>query len=104
MNSFSGRESPVQALEVLYSAGGWMNISEQESPNLQAALDRARQTPLDSPDYPAAIQEATTIAVSEKAPHAFLVNWVRPYAINPNVEGFDPYVHTQRFEGVSFSG
>lgn len=104
MNSFSGRESPVQALEVLYSAGGWMNISEQESPNLQAALDRARQTPLDSPDYPSVIQEATTIAVSEKAPHAFLVNWVRPYAINPNVEGFDPYVHTQRFEGVSFSG
>jgi peptide/nickel transport system substrate-binding protein len=104
MSSFSGRESPVQALEVLYSAGGWMNISEQESPNLQAALDRARQTPLDSPDYPAAIQDATLIAASEHAGHAFLVNWVRPYAINPNVTGFDPYVHTQRFEGVEFSG
>jgi peptide/nickel transport system substrate-binding protein len=103
ISSFSGRESPVQALEVLYGAAGWMNISEQESPNLAPALDVVRRTPLDSPDYPAAVRAATTIAVAEKASHIFLVNWVRPFAINPGVTGFDPYVHTQRFEGVEFT-
>ena len=103
-SSFSGRESPAQALEVLYSSGGWMNISEQESPNLQPALEAVRRTPLDDPSYPEVLQEATRIAVTEKAPHVFLVNWVRAYAISPSVEGFDAYPHTQRFEGVSLAG
>lgn len=103
-SSFSGRESPAQALEVLYSAGGWMNISEQESPNLQAALETIRNTPIDDDAYQDALRAATKIAVTENAPHVFLVNWVRGYAISPTVEGFDAYQHTQRFEGVSVAG
>lgn len=105
LSSYSGRESPVQGLEVLYSAsgaGGWMNISQKESPNLQPALEAARQIPTDDPDYPEVLQKATEIAVTEDTPHAFLVNWVRAFAISPDIEGFDPYVHTQRFEGVEF--
>ena len=60
--SFSGRESPVQALEVLYDEGGWMNISEQHPDEFPAALQTVRRTPLDSPDYLPALQEATLYA------------------------------------------
>lgn len=102
-SSFSGRESPVQGLEVLYSSGGWMNVSEQQAPDLQAALDAARRVPLDDPTYPSVIQAATKVAVTENAPSIYLVNWVRAYAISPKVKGFDPYLHTQRFEGVELT-
>jgi peptide/nickel transport system substrate-binding protein len=103
-SSFSGRESPAQGLEVLYSDGGWMNIAEQGSENLPDALQAIRSTPLDDPDYAATVRRATHVAVTERAPHVFLVNWVRAFAISDEVQGFDPYQHTQRFEGVSLTG
>src|SRR5690606_29425799 len=70
--SFSGRESPVQALEVLYDEGGWMNISEQHPDEFPAALQKVRRTPLDSPDYLPALQEATRLAVVGATPHVWL--------------------------------
>jgi peptide/nickel transport system substrate-binding protein len=98
--SFSGRESPVQALEVLYDEGGWMNISQQHPDEFPAALDRVRRTPLDSPDYLPALQDATRLAATGATPHAWLVNWNRAHALNDRVTGFRHCRHTQRFEGV----
>ena len=98
--SFSGRESPVQALEVLYDEGGWMNISEQHPDEFPAALQKVRRTPLDSPDYLPALQEATRLAVVGATPHVWLLNWNRAHALNDRVTGFKHCRHTQRFEGV----
>lgn len=100
LSSFSGRESPVQAFEVLYDADGWMNNGESEPKGLQDALTLVRETPLDDPDYDKVLQAATKLAVTEESPQTFLVNWVRAYAINSSVKGLDAYVHTQRFENV----
>ena len=98
--SFSGRESPVQALEVLYDEGGWMNISGQHPDGFAEALDLVRRTPLDSPDYLVNLQAATRLATTGATPHAWLVNWNRAHALNDRVTGFRHCRHTQRFEGV----
>lgn len=100
MYSFSGRESPVQALEVLYSEDGWMNISQQASEEFTSALEQARQTPLESPEYLSALQEATRAATAGASPHVWLINWNRSHAMNDRVTGFTHCLHTQRFEGV----
>ena len=100
MYSFSGRESPVQALEVLYDEDGWMNISEQHPSGFDEALDLARRTPLDSPDYTSNLQAATQLAVVGATPHAWIANWNRAHAMNGRVTGFTHCRHTQRFEGV----
>lgn len=100
MYSFSGRESPVQALEVLYDEDGWMNISEQQPEGFDEALDLVRRTPLDSPEYTPRLQAATRLAVVGATPHAWIANWNRAHAMNDRVTGFTHCRHTQRFEGV----
>lgn len=100
MYSFSGRESPVQALEVLYSEEGWMNISQQATDDFTDALERAQRTPLDSSDYAQNLEEATGAATSGASTHAWLINWNRSHAMNDRVTGFTHCLHTQRFEGV----
>lgn len=100
MYSFSGRESPVQALEVLYDEEGWMNISEQHPEGFDEALDLVRRTPLGSPDYTPRLQAATRLAVVGATPHAWIANWNRAHAMNERVTGFTHCRHTQRFEGV----
>lgn len=100
MYSFSGRESPVQALEVLYDDEGWMNISQQHPDGFDEALELVRRTPLDSPDYTPHLQEATRLAIVGASPHAWIVNWNRAHAMNDRVTGFTHCRHTQRFEGV----
>lgn len=100
MYSFSGRESPVQALEVLYDEGGWMNISEQHPDGFIDALEAVRRTPLESPDYTPRLQAATQLAVDGASPHVWIANWNRAHAMNDRVTDFTPCRHTQRFEGV----
>ena len=100
MYSFSGRESPVQALEVLYDEGGWMNISQQQPDGFTDALEIVRRTPLESPDYTPRLQAATQLAVEGASPHVWIANWNRSHAMNDRVTGFRPCRHTQRFEGV----
>ena len=100
MYSFSGRESPVQALEVLYDEAGWMNISEQHPEGFDEALDLVRRTPLDSPEYTPTLRAATRLAVVGATPHAWIANWNRAHAMNERVTGFTHCRHTQRFEGV----
>ena len=100
MYSFSGRESPVQALEVLYDQDGWMNISQQHPEGFDEALELVRRTPLDSADYTPNLQEATRLAVVGASPHTWIANWNRAHAMNERVTGFTHCRHTQRFEGV----
>ena len=77
-----------------------MNISEQHPDEFPAALQKVRRTPLDSPDYLPALQEATRLAVVGATPHVWLLNWNRAHALNDRVTGFKHCRHTQRFEGV----
>lgn len=100
MYSFSGRESPVQALEVLYDEAGWMNISQQHPDGFTDALEGVRRTPVDSPAYTPRLQAATQLAVDGASPHVWIANWNRSHAMNDRVTGFTPCRHTQRFEGV----
>lgn len=100
MYSFSGRESPVQALEVLYDQDGWMNISQRQPEGFDEALDLVRRTPLDAPEYTPRLQAATRLAIVGASPHAWIANWNRAHAMNERVTGFTHCRHTQRFEGV----
>lgn len=100
LDSFSGRESPVQALTVLFGQQGLMNLGKTTSSAFDNALSVARATPLDSPKYPAAIQAATAAGV-KSMPNTFLFSWKRIFAYKPNVTGLQPWVDTQRWEGVA---
>ncbi|HEX3812722.1 MAG TPA: ABC transporter substrate-binding protein [Mycobacteriales bacterium] len=100
LDSFSGRESPVQALSVLFGQQGLMNIGRTNSTPFEQALAKARATPLDSPDYPKAIQAATAAGV-KTMPNTFLFSWARIFAYKSDVKGLKPWVDTQRFEGVT---
>ncbi|WP_426466126.1 hypothetical protein, partial [Salmonella enterica] len=42
LDSFSGRQSPLQALEVLYGPEGLMNLGRQTPRELADAIDAAR--------------------------------------------------------------
>jgi pimeloyl-ACP methyl ester carboxylesterase len=52
VDQFAGRDSAVQAFQVLFGQQGLMNPGRQTPPELLAALDKVSRTPLDSPDYP----------------------------------------------------
>ncbi|GAA1207628.1 hypothetical protein GCM10009578_057490 [Streptomyces rhizosphaericus] len=45
MDQFAGRESPVQAMQVLFGAEGLMNPSRRTTPELDAAVAAVRRTP-----------------------------------------------------------
>lgn len=59
----TGRESPVQTLTAHFGEAGPLNLSGVASPEFLAAVQVARETPLDSPDYPANLQAATAAGV-----------------------------------------
>jgi peptide/nickel transport system substrate-binding protein len=100
LDSFSGRESPVQALTVLFGQQGLMNLGKTKSSTFDNALDVVRATPLDSPKYPAAIQAATAAGV-KSMPNTFLFSWKRIFAYKSDVTGLKPWVDTHRWEGVA---
>src|SRR5580692_1999097 len=55
----AGRNSPVEMLDVLYSQQGLMNVDGKKSttsPTVTQALIKALTVPLDSPEYPGALQ------------------------------------------------
>lgn len=99
LDSFSGRESPVQALEVLFGPEGLMNLGRNSPPDLQAAIDAVRAVPLDSPEYPGLLQDAVETAVTQM-PNTFLFTWPRIYVHGDGVQGFTHQIGTVRFEGV----
>ncbi|KQW47877.1 hypothetical protein ASC77_15785 [Nocardioides sp. Root1257] len=100
-DGFAGRESPVQAFQVLFGAEGLMNPGRQTDPKLEAQLKKVKQTPTDDPSYPGLLQEATRIAVTT-FPNAFLVT--APAAvIRKGVSELPDSPSLRRFEGVTVS-
>ncbi len=99
-DGFAGRESPVQAFQVLFSDTGLMNPARTKSPELDAQLAKVRQTPTDDPAYPGLLQEATKIAVTS-FPNTFLYD--APYVIarQKSVTELEQHPSLRRFEGIS---
>lgn len=100
-DGFAGRESPVQAFQVLFGAEGLMNPSRQSSPELEAQLRKVKETPTDAPDYPELVQEATRIAITTY-PNTFL--YLAPQIIiRKGVSELPDLPSLRRFEGVTVS-
>ncbi|MFC7501486.1 ABC transporter substrate-binding protein [Nocardioides sp. CPCC 206347] len=100
-DGFAGRESPVQAFQVLFGAEGLMNPNRQSNADLEAQLKKVKETPTDDPGYPALLQEATRIAVTTY-PNTFL--YLTPSIIaRKGVSELPKSPSLRRFEGVSTS-
>lgn len=99
-DGFAGRESPVQAFQVLFSGTGLMNPARNDLPALQAQIKKVQETPTDDPSYPALLQEATKIAVTN-FPNTFL--YTAPFVIArpKSVSELRQHPSLRRFEGVS---
>ncbi|MCK9895312.1 ABC transporter substrate-binding protein [Frankia sp. AgB32] len=102
VDGFAGRDSAVQAFQVLFGDQGLMNPGRRTPPELTAALQKVRHTPLDDPSYPTVLQAATKIAV-EQMPNIFLFTQPRILARKKNVSPLGNYLAVQRFEGVRVS-
>ncbi|GGF22105.1 ABC transporter substrate-binding protein [Subtercola lobariae] len=89
-----GRDSPVAAISDQYDSLGVLNLSSPNvSPDLTAALAKARSTPIDSPDYDTNLQAAAKIGY-ETASNVSLYTYSTPLALGagvsnlPTVDGF----------------
>ncbi|MEU5031671.1 ABC transporter substrate-binding protein [Streptomyces milbemycinicus] len=102
LDQFAGRESATQAFQVLFGKQGLMNPGRAAPPELEAALDVVRRTPLDAPEYPELLQKATGVAV-RTMPNIFLYTIPRILARNSTVSEIPSYAVVQRFEGVTVS-
>jgi peptide/nickel transport system substrate-binding protein len=103
----AGRMSPVEMLDVLYSQQGLMNVTGKASTvpaAVSGALSEAVTIPLDSPGYPAALQNAVTTAVRDEPIHIWLYTNPRIFAYSPSVSGIPSDLVQQRWEGVTVSG
>ncbi|WP_455905263.1 ABC transporter substrate-binding protein [Microbacterium sp.] len=103
LDSYSGRQSPLQGLEVLYGTEGLMNLGRQTPPELTAAIDAARATPTDADDYAEKIQDAVEIGV-ELQPNTFLFSWPRILVHPDKVTGIQHWLDVQRWEDVKVEG
>jgi peptide/nickel transport system substrate-binding protein len=102
VDAFAGRDSAVQAFQVLFGKEGLMNPGRVQPPELAAALVKVSQTPLDDPTYPQVLQDATALAV-RSMPNVFLYTVPRILARRTNVSAIPAFTVVQRFEGVSLS-
>jgi ABC-type transport system substrate-binding protein len=103
----AGRMSPVEMLDVLYSQQGLMNVTGKATttpPAVSSALSEALTVPLDSPGYPAALQNAVKTAVQQEPIHIWLYTNPRIFAYSPAVSGIPSDLVQQRWEGVTVSG
>ena len=98
-NGISGRESPLQMLEIQYAKDGLLNPCRCAPSKLTAAFATVAKTPTDSPEYPALLQKATEISAKTSA-NIFLSTQPWVYARSTKVQGLQPYLVAQRFEGV----
>jgi ABC-type transport system substrate-binding protein len=98
-NGISGRESPLQMLEIQYAKDGLLNPCRCAPSKLTAAFAAVAKTPTDSPKYPALLQKATEIS-SKTSANIFLSTQPWVYARSTKVQGLQPYLVAQRFEGV----
>lgn len=102
VDGFAGRESPVQAFQVLFSETGLMNPSRQQNPDVFAALDKVIQTPVDDPEYADLLQEATKLAVTTM-PNTFLYTVPRVIARAPGVSELPEGLALVEWNGVTVS-
>lgn len=102
VDQFAGRDSAVQAFQVLFGKEGLMNPGRVQPPELADALAKVSRTPLDDPGYPATLQAATELAV-RTMPNVFLYTVPRILARRPGVSAIPEFTVVQRFEGVSVS-
>jgi peptide/nickel transport system substrate-binding protein len=103
LDSFSGRQSPLQALEVLYGSEGLMNLGRNTPQALTDAIDAARATPTDAADYPEKLQKAVSIGVTTM-PNTFLFTWPRILIHPKQITGIRHWVDVQRWEDVKVAG
>lgn len=103
LDSYSGRQSPLQGLEVLYGTEGLMNLGRQTPPELTAAIDAARATPTDADDYAEKVQDAVEIG-AELQPNTFLFSWPRILVHPEKVTGIQHWLDVQRWEDVKVEG
>jgi peptide/nickel transport system substrate-binding protein len=102
IDQFAGRDSAVQAFQVLFGKEGLMNPGRVQPPELAEALGKVSRTPLDDPKYPTVLQEATALAV-RSMPNTFLYTVPRILARRSAVSAIPEFTVVQRFEGVSVS-
>jgi peptide/nickel transport system substrate-binding protein len=103
----AGRMSPVEMLDVLYSQQGLMNVTGKATTvpaTVSAALSKALTVPLDSPSYPAALQNAVETSVQQEPIHIWLYTNPRIFAYSPTVSGIPSDLVQQRWEGVTVGG
>jgi ABC-type transport system substrate-binding protein len=103
----AGRMSPVEMLDVLYSQQGLMNVTGKATTTpatVSSALAKALTVPLDSPDYPAALQSAVETSVQQEPIHIWLYTNPRIFAYSSSVSGIPSDLVQQRWEGVTVSG
>ncbi|QKW23283.1 ABC transporter substrate-binding protein [Kitasatospora sp. NA04385] len=98
-DQFAGRDSAAQAFQVLFGEQGLMNPGRSTPPELLAAVQQVSRTPLDSPEYPKALQAATALAV-RTMPNVFLYSVPRLLARRKSVSPIPAFTVVQRFEGV----
>jgi hypothetical protein len=94
-------------LDVLYSQQGLMNVTGKATtvPTAVAgALSKALTVSLDSPDYPATLQDAVATSVRQEPIHIWLYYQPRIFAYSPAVSGIPSDLVQQRWEGTTVSG
>lgn len=100
VDAFAGRDSAVQAFQVLYGAQGLLNPGRHTIAQLQSELTQVNETPLDSSKYAGVLQQATATAVKQ-APNVFLYTEPRILARSSSVSAIPASLVVQRFEGVT---
>ncbi|WP_433177595.1 ABC transporter substrate-binding protein [Actinoallomurus sp. CA-150999] len=100
VDGFAGRDSTAQTFQVLFGSEGLMNPGRTTSPELEAAVQKIVQTPLDDAKYPQVVQAATAAAV-RTMPNVFLFTTPRILAHTKSVSPLPKDTVVQRFEGVT---
>jgi peptide/nickel transport system substrate-binding protein len=101
-NGIVGREAPSQMLETQYAADGLLNPGRDASPELAKALEAPAGFEIGTPQYEAALQEATKLATEQSAN---IMLFTQPFLLahTSAVTGLKPWIETPRLEGVRLS-
>jgi peptide/nickel transport system substrate-binding protein len=101
-NGIVGREAPSQMLETQYAADGLLNPGRDASPELTKALDAVATFEVGTPQYEAALQEATKLSTEQSAN---MMLFTQPFLLahTSSVTGLKPWIETPRLEGVRLS-
>jgi peptide/nickel transport system substrate-binding protein len=97
-----GRESPVQELLTNYGPTALNNLSApQTAPAFAAALERVRQTPIESAGYADALHDAVKTAVTGSPWWIWVANTPRIWVTSNTVSELNTLPTSLRWEGVT---